>query len=431
MILTEMLEQVGFSFQKILQYYAMLNLTLTPLSLILMVYLARRTNLLDKVDKIVDKIIPERPEQTPGETIQPTQTEKQYIEGLDAMSGIASFKILVGENYQCHLNYQNRGGSFGGMVWFNDNDFVGEIREDGLFKSKKAGTAKIYCTSKGHAYESGVQAYSIQVIPKDDNWFVDRIIEAISERVPRADMKVKNLRRKILRENLEKRTVTYVGLPAEGTVSLALQYDKLDTLERAVYCFQNNEKNRKKIHANLMDRFEKLKLQKAGPLQLWIHQIIDTDHQEVDIYAIIAENGEELYLGIGQNWREYGEKEEFIDNIRLAGRQFADLVPVRFPDEIKAVKEEENRVEEEEEIVRNNPEGDVLNEIGTEPEQKEPLVEEPEETTAPEEQIEEPEPEPETEEGTIEETDVDFNEGEQDDVFVDMTDEMEGIMDEE
>ena len=74
MILTEMLEQVGFSFQKILQYYAMLNLTLTPLSLILMVYLARRTNLLDKVDKIVDKIIPERPEQTPGETIQPTQT---------------------------------------------------------------------------------------------------------------------------------------------------------------------------------------------------------------------------------------------------------------------------------------------------------------------------------------------------------------------
>ena len=73
----------------------------------------------------------------------------------------------------------------------------------------------------------------------------------------------------------------------------------------------------------LAERFEEIKLKVSDGYRVWIHQIIDNDHEEVDIYAVLRQNpDDELILAFGQSWRDYGEKEEFTDNIRMAIRLF-------------------------------------------------------------------------------------------------------------
>ena len=335
------------SFSAILYYYALLCLTLMPVSIIMMIILARRTNLMERVNTVVDKILPPQPEDAPASTKEEIAEAQQVVENVRVLSGVSVFKIRVGEKYQCHLNFQNRGGSYGEMVWFNDNEFVGKVSSNGLFKSSKAGLSNIYCVSKGHAYEAGVQAYAIEVVPSDAEWFVDKLISQVSKRLPKQDVLVANIARKIFDERPEQSIIHYAGLPVEGTFSMAVQFDELNTLVRGCYTIQKTRENLNAITANLNDRFEQVKIKGAPEMTVWIHQIIDNDHQEVDIYAILRTCEDYLLLCVGQSWREYGEKEEFLDNIQMAGRQFEPITGIAFPNEIEAVletPEDESRI---------------------------------------------------------------------------------------
>ena len=330
------------SFSAIMHYYAMISLTLTPLTLIALIILARHTAILDRVDRIVDKIVPDGPDagnEKTSATGAETTVEAANNKGNDLLSGVAVFQIRVGETYRCRLNFQNRGGSYGGMVWFNDNEFVGKIDPDGLFKSAKAGQSNIFCVSKEHSYDTGIQAYAIQVMPTDSDWFVDRVIKDITERIPRCDYVVRNIKRKILSEKPDRRIIRYAGLPKEGSSSLTVQFDELDTLLRCAIQFGKNDKTRQTITDNLNERFEEIKLKDGLETRIWIHRIIDRERDEVDIYAVFTEQKDGLYLCIGHNWREYGEKEEFIENIRLAARQFEPLTGTPSKNDIEAERD--------------------------------------------------------------------------------------------
>lgn len=73
----------------------------------------------------------------------------------------------------------------------------------------------------------------------------------------------------------------------------------------------------------LEERFEEIKLKVSDGYRIWIHQIIDNQHEEVDIYAVLKQiHKNELVLAFGQGWRDYGEKDEFTDNINMAIRLF-------------------------------------------------------------------------------------------------------------
>ena len=322
------------SIGKILEYYAILCLVCMPLNLILLIFLSKRTNLMQRIDNYIDKKFPlekKVPEKTP-ETAQakpqpPVAIVQPTDEQIQQMSGISCFEILVGETYRCHLNYQNRGGSYGEMVWFNDNEFVGEIKDNGVFKAAKVGVSNIFCVSRGHAYDAGAQAYCIKVVSAYGTWFVDTFIEQVKDKAKKSDILAKHIRRKILRENPHKRIIAFAGLPAERTYSKTVQFSQSGELLRGCYSLHNEKNIYEDTVTLLNERFDEIKLKVSDGYRIWVHQIIDNEHEEVDIYAFLKEtNNKELILGIGQTWREYGEKEEFTDNINMAIRLFQDII---------------------------------------------------------------------------------------------------------
>lgn len=319
--------------EKILQYYAIMCLAFMPVNAILMFVLSKRTSLFDKIDKLIDRVIPPQKKEEDSKKEKETQQEadgknqelpqQPSEEEIRRMSGISSFEILVGEVYRCHLNFQNRGGSYGGMEWFNDNEFVGKISKEGLFEAKKVGTSNIFCVSKGNMYGSETQAYCIDVVSRYGNWFADALIKNVSDKTPRADIIAKNIRRRILRENPNKRLIEYAGNQSEHVYSLTYQFAENGMLSRAYYRLQSTPQILEEITVMLEERFEEIKLKVSDGYRIWIHQIIDNQHEEVDIYAILKQIHEnELVLAFGQGWRDYGEKDEFTDNINMAIRLF-------------------------------------------------------------------------------------------------------------
>lgn len=320
---------------KILQYYAALCLTLLPLNFFIMIFISRRTNLLKRIDLLIDRIIPLKQEEQKEEKKKeenesseaepkekPAPTEKE----IQDMTGVAAFEILVGETYQCHLNYENRGGSFGEMTWSNDNEFVGKIKENGLFTGKKVGKTNVFCMTKGHSYDPGEQAYCISVVSKHGKWFADTLIEQIQSNKKESDIFTSNIHRKILFERPEKKVICYNSDLQNEYSELLLQYDESNVLARCVYKINENKDSNKRLLELLNERFEEIKLKSPAGVQIWIHQIIDDQHEEVDIYAFLYRNQTgTLWMGFGRNWRKFGEKQEFIDNIKLALRQFVDL----------------------------------------------------------------------------------------------------------
>lgn len=319
---------------KILEYYAILCLAFMPVNVVLMIILSRRTSLLTRIDAFIDRILPPEPKkenkEEPKKDTAPSEEKKETApavpteEEIRRMSGISSFEILVGETYRCHLNFQNRGGSYGEMVWYNDNEFVGDISESGVFKGKKVGRSNIFCAGKGGMYGSETQAYCINVVSRLGRWFADTLIEDVAAQTPRVDIIARSTKRRILRENPKSRLLEYDGLTSEKSRSLTYQFSESGTLQRAFYRLQATPAVLDETLAMLAERFEEIKLNVSDGYRVWIHQIIDNDHEEVDIYAVLRQNpDDELILAFGQSWRDYGEKEEFTDNIRMAIRLFA------------------------------------------------------------------------------------------------------------
>ena len=324
-----------FSVGKVLEYYAVLSIICTPVNLLLLIFLSKRTNLLRRIDDYIDRLLPPiKPPQketnvqtTQSAPITPAPAPVPTEEQARDMSGIACFEIQVGETYVCHLNYQNRGGSYGEMSWYNDNEFVGEIKDNGLFKAFKVGTSNIFCVGKGHSYDVGAQAYSIKVVSALGPWFADPFIEQLLARKAKADFLARNIKRKITKESPSKNIIVYSGSPSENSYSLTVQFDVSALLSRLCWAIHPDSKTEDQIIRRLDERFEEIELVQSNGFRIWIHQIIDNEHEEVDIYAFIKHNDRnELILGIGQTWREYGEREEFLDNIRMAIRSFGDII---------------------------------------------------------------------------------------------------------
>ena len=393
------LSALGLSFHAILEYYAILCLALTPLTLMATIILARRTTLFDRIDNYLDRILPPNPKGRTATTDEKKDIIKNKIpeQQVREMSGISSFEIQVGEQYQCHLNYQNRGGSYGEMIWFSENDFVGRVNERGLFTGNKAGLCNIYCVGKGNAYESGVQAYCIKVVPRQQNWFGDTLIELVSSKRSRMDMLACNIKRKIVREDPKSNLIVYAGLAYEISNTIALQFDDAGNLQRGAYKMRKEAELTDKLMKALEERFEKINTTGPENIKVFIHQFADKSHEEVDLYAAIVEEADTVYLAVGQTWRDYGEKEEFVDNINLAVKLFRDIVPGIGDNEIKAQFKEESDVSDTISEDKTKPAEDKASETGSDKpaEEANPGTEE---KTSPEETgSDEPDPDAEEE----------------------------------
>lgn len=323
---------IAITIGTILKYYAVLCLVMMPFTLVFLIVISRRTNWLEKIDLFLDRLIDSgrKKDASIKTTVQKPNNEftKPNEEQLKEMSGVSSFEISVGESYICHLNFQNRGGSTSAMDWFNDNEFVGTVDSTGLFKARKSGNANIFCVSRGHTYESGMQAYCIRVIPRNGQWYADKTIEMIEKKAIKTDVLVKNIKRKIIKENPRANIIVYPAIGKEEFTELHYQFNEQQQLIRTLYKIKNTSTAEDNLIKHIEERFEEVELEKAGGFRIWIHQIIDNIHEEVDMYVFMRKTPQLIYIGIGTAWREFCEKEEFLDNIQLSIKLFHELMDI-------------------------------------------------------------------------------------------------------
>ena len=363
------------SIKEILQYYAVICLALAPLNILLTFLLYKYTNLIERFDMFLDRHLAkdggkEKKKSVPEEKKQ--QTDKVPADApkdSPELAGISCFNLPVGQIYYCRQSSQGRGGSFYDMRWFVSNEFLGKIDEDGLFTALKAGRIDIFCARRNDDFDTGALAYSVKILPRRPKWTVQRTIDLIAERAKKEKVLETFIDTKIITDDQKKRILAY---KQNGDFEkVILQLDGNLRAERAVYIIRPRKGEElksaiKDILEQIDDRFEAVELEGEG-INYWIHRLIDDEHDEVDMYAYLrksnsAEASGAWILAIGQTWREYGEIEEFLLNIKMAEKMFADClsgedyIPVKAKiPASKSISEKEIKVEEA------NPEKDNAN----------------------------------------------------------------------
>ena len=335
--MVEFLKRLSVS--EILQYYAVLCLSLAPLNLFLVYILYKYTNLIEKFDHFLDKHLTKKVKQAnsneePKEgQVSEDKTEKESPKDAPELSGISCFSLSVGQIYYCRQNSQERASGIFSLRWFTSNEFLGKVNEDAVFTALKAGVVDVFSSRKNDDFDHGAHAYRITVLPRNKEWSAQRAIELLLCRAKREKVLAAYMDSKILRDDETRHMMEF---RQNGDFEkVILQFDKSQNLERAVFVLNDRRdpallETIKDIKRELEDRFEEVKLTKGEGISLWIHRLIDEEHDEIDIYAymrISASVKGKWILCIGQTWREYGEIDEFLLNANMAEKMFSSCLP--------------------------------------------------------------------------------------------------------
>ena len=203
----------------ILQYYAIICIVCSPLSLAALVVLYKKTDLIDKLDLWLDRMLGlkekdiikgiEKQGSTKKRDVQ--DGEEEFENGY--VPGITHIKIPIGGIYSCQLNIMSKRNSTARFQWQSDNEFIGKVDEKGNFKGLKAGTAKIYYESEASGEEQPIWVYNIEVIPTDREWFADRYIKAVLEGEKKVNVLARERDRRLISINDSGFIIEYNSFP--------------------------------------------------------------------------------------------------------------------------------------------------------------------------------------------------------------------------
>lgn len=381
-------------FRTILEYYALFWITLTPLGVLSLLFVNKRTGILKKINDAIDRLvgIKSEPGQQAGkETEKETDALKKEIQ--DIKSGITNLTMQVGAEYHCRLGSQNRDEKMYEIAWYSENNFIGEIEKDSsVFKAVHCGKVKVFAKRKDTVFEDGAQIYNITVLPKTENWTGERLHEAVFNKTKLTDVLLHQSGHKIIRS--APAAGVFVFKENGPAVQSAFQFNVLKECVRGTVVFKKpGEKLREEIINGLDERY--MRVETKGDIDFWIHQVINVEVEEVDAYAFLRRGPEDtLILGIGENWREYGETEEFLVNIGMAEKIFEDCMDRIKPVEVEAVM---NQKTNEEKPKKDKPAkaGTKETETPSEPVRENTNEEKPEKVEEKEPGKPNPEPEPE------------------------------------
>ena len=352
------------------------------------IYLSKKTDFFKNLNAWIDKKLgdempqetPSNPEPSPASPeAQAVQTDVQDEQELDK-EGVASFRLRVKDFYYCRLSYKNKTLRSHAVSWLCSNQFIGKVEPNGLFTGTRAGTVTISCMATGASLDEAQQMYRLQVVPSNQDWFAENIINALFKGTKQDILEASlSEARKIVSEKPNDRVVIFEGGPSDK--KLSLQFNSYKELVRALFEVRDNSQaGYNKLVQELDERFEEVKLSKGVGLRVWAHQRIDDYDEEIDFYAFIRTTINHTYLGFGRFWREYGSIEEFKLNIRLAEAMFQDLLPGVKPEEVEA--QEPPKPQKPAEPVKQTPPVEPQKSLNEEQQREEPV------------QTPEPEPEP-------------------------------------
>lgn len=339
----------GLSVSQILQYYAVMSLALMPLNILLLYLLNKYTDLVVRFDRFLDGLIGRKDDGGRGADVRKDASdggegkETERKEEMAELSGISCFSLPVGQVYHCRQNSQGRSSGMYELRWFSSNEFIGKVDGDAVFTALKAGTVDVYCARKNDDYDQGAHAYRITVLPRDGKWPVQKVIDLLLARAERRTVLEAFMDSKILRDDPVGNVIEY--RQCGSFEKITLQFDRTGRLERTVYLLKTGKDCSARIPEGMVseldDRFEEIPLITEGGIRLWIHRFTDEEHDEVDVYAYMRESMAEGIRGrrvlcIGQTWREYGEIDEFLLNIRMAEKMFSGILPGEEPIPVEA-----------------------------------------------------------------------------------------------
>lgn len=386
----------SISIRDILEYYAILCIVLMPVSFYVLIYLNKRTSLIEKINRKLDRIFGlEEQKKTEKTEKKTTENNAEKPQDNDDSDGITRFNIFVGDKYFCRVNSMESTRRTKALSWISQNEFVAKInKKTGEFEAKKSGRILVYYQDENNSFDTGTQVYDITVVQRNPNWFADKFITFMNKNAVRDEVCASLIGRKITSENPSKKTVTYEGNSPEKR--LVLQFDSKDRLQRVLWEYNSsiNETN-EEFSKELEDRFEKVA--GKGGVSIWIREFIDDKRDEVEMYAFHKRTSSGTYVfAIGKTWREYGDVEEFLMNIGMCEKMFSDILKDEPTTEFAVDKEYAKKKSagpksepepEPEEIPTPAPE------LPEHPAEPEPTVDEKEETASepePEEPAEEP-----------------------------------------
>lgn len=327
----------------ILEYYAIISLITLPLNIFLFVFLNKKTPLIENFNQWLDSKLgvpppkPAEPEPKPQDKKEEDKGKKEEVIKRPENFQTALFKIPVGDVYHCMTSSVDNDSRRYTLEWTTDNDFIGTIDKDGLFTARKTGKVSLFYKRKEDISDKGHNAYQIEVVPTHREWFGNEFLSALEERTLKENVISKLMDRSILSEKPQQKSITYAGV---GDYSeLALQFNMYSELERVLYVLQKHA-DTDDIVKELDERFEEAKLVGTG-IRVWTRRYKKDKDEEIDevtLYAFLRETlSGQRYFGISQSWREYADIYEFLENVQMAEKTFAEIMPGTPVADVKAV----------------------------------------------------------------------------------------------
>lgn len=329
----------------ILEYYAIISLITLPLNIFLFVFLNKKTPLIENFNQWLDRKLgvpppkPAEPEPKPQDKKEEDKGKKEEVIKRPENFHTALFKIPVGDMYHCMTSSVDNDSRRYTLEWTTDNDFIGTIDKDGLFTARKTGKVSLFYKRKEDISDKGHNAYQIEVVPTHREWFGNEFLSALEERTLKEKVISKLMDRTILSEKPQQKSITYAGV---GDYSeLTVQFNMYSELERVLYVLQKHA-NTDDIVKELDERFEEAKLVGTG-IRVWTRRYKKDKDEEIDevtLYAFLRETlSGQRYLGISQSWREYADIYEFLENVQMAEKTFAEIMPGTPVADVKAIIE--------------------------------------------------------------------------------------------
>lgn len=349
---TELLQTL----ETIMKYYVWTVVIMTPFTILLMIYLYKKTHFFEAIDSIIDKVlkIDSSKDKSKGKNDKTedknlnddasvpqdeTENETDYIKQLkDALTVI---NLKVGDSYKCVANSLQKKLLGISRNWKIDNEFIGKIETStGVFKAEKTGWGVITCNDE--------MMYFIEVHPKNEKWEFEEMFKDVISPSDISTIRLRYMRKMYVPISYNLKNFKSVfAQPVIGGRKCTCVFDKNKNVIKCVMELPYSTDMMNTIIEGMKERMELISKQKS-PEKFWISMGRDDSSEDVMFIAFLQKkkNTNRYIFGLGISWKEC-DRDEVISNPGMITRFFADCLDKEdLPQSIITIAEKKTNKEE-------------------------------------------------------------------------------------
>lgn len=342
--------------ETIMRYYVWAVVLMTPFTLLLMIYLYKKTHFFEAIDSIIDKILKIDPkekksnkdasgkEQKKSEKENSSkkkpeeENENDIIEKLKENLTIINLK--VGDSYKCVPNSMEKKRIGSNRNWKIDNEFIGKIESStGVFKAEKIGWGIVECNDE--------MLYFIEVLPKISNWEFDDMYRDVISPSDISTIRLRYMRKMFVPTSYNLKNFKSVfAQPVIGGRKCTCIFDQTKNVIKCVIELPYSAEMMNTITEGMKERMDLISKQES-PEKFWISLGRDDSSEDVMFIGFLQKkkSSERYLFGIGISWKEC-DKDEVLSNPGMITRFFADCLDKEdLPDSVNTTSETKKETE--------------------------------------------------------------------------------------